>query len=420
VVIDSDGQMDDHNAAFPSGTPGGAMAGNPPVHSVALYANPIMAKPVAGPTNIIVTVNPADSSPTSVLQAPAPDTYNTLVFAPGIHNIGGFVLHPGKSYYIPGDAIVYGNLDNTKADKGNFRCNGDSINIYGYGSICGIQTPHYQNQTEDDKPTGTPNPEYPEWFATNTEKRGGAVGIRIVNGWDVRITGITTIDPANFNTKIDAQGKRTNDKGLMSWVKLHSWRVNGDGCGGYIPIEDSFFRTSDDSTYVRDWRRRCTFWKDSNANQFRHVNHIAGGVEDCDILYSRWRDIRGVGNIFEFATSLGGKPGIRQLNLTIRNNRFHDKLHSPRHIMALDIKETFSDLTFENMNFYLPMNKHKSIIKATKEAPYTGKVMFKNITFQNGLDGTPPVKLTQDNYKDYFEVNEFVDKSIFEPATTQR
>jgi hypothetical protein len=80
----------------------------------------------------------------------------------------------------------------------------------------------------------------------------------------------------------------------------------------------------------------------------------------------------------------------------------------------LDATETFSGLTFENMAFYLPLNKKLSVIKGSKEAPYTGKVMFKNITFQDGLDGSKPVRLNQSNYKNYFETNEFVDKSIFE------
>lgn len=61
-----------------------------------------------------------------------------------------------------------------------------------------------------------------------------------------------------------------------------------------------------------------------------------------------------------------------------------------------------------------PLNKKLSFIKGTKQAPYTGKVMLKNITVQDGLDGSKPVRLTQSNYKNYFETNEFVDKSIFE------
>lgn len=398
IVIDINGQMDDHNAAFPSGTPGGAMKGNPPVHSVALYANPILAKPpVTGEGIRFVTAG---------IPPPTDTHFTTMVFGPGVHDIGELKVHPGKGYYIPGDAILYGNLKSSN-DKGGFRCSGDSINIYGYGTICGIKTPHYQNRDN--------NPEYPEWNAADKNRRGGDVGISIGNAWDVRITGITIADPANFNTRIDGQHKRTDDKSLMSWVKMHSWRVNGDGCGGYIKIEDSFFRTSDDSTYVRDWRRRCTFWKDTNANQFRFINHIAGGVEDCDILYSRWRDPRGVGVVFEFASGAQAKPMERMLNITIRNNRFHDRLSNPKHLISLDATETITGMTFENMAFHLPLNKHKSVIKGSRQAPYQGAVMFKNISFQNGTDGSAPVLLNQGNYKDYFDTNDFVDKSIFEP-----
>ena len=397
IVIDINGQMDDHNAAFPSGTPGGAMAGNPPVHTVALYANPILPKPATSGESIrFVTAG----------TPPATDTnYTTLVFGPGVHDIGEFIVHPGKSYYIPGDAIIYGSINNT-SEKGKFRSSGDSIHIYGYGTISGIKTPHYQNKDN--------NPEYPEWNDGDKSLRGGDVALVIRNAWDVKINGITIIDPANFNTRIDGQHKRTNDQSLMSWVKLHSWRVNGDGCGGYIKLEDSFLRTSDDSTYVRDWRRRCTFWKDSNANQFRFVNHIAGGVEDCDILYSRWRDKRGVGSIFEFATSAGAKVGVRPLSINIKNNRFHDKFLCPRHIIYLNTKETLLGVTFEDMTFYTSANKQKSVLMGSQEAPYKGRIMFKNIKFQNGLDGSPPVHLNKTNYKMFFETNEYVDQSVFE------
>lgn len=417
IVIDINGQMDDHNAAFPSTTPGGRMPSGSPVHSVAIYANPIMEMPVAGPANTIVTISPLASSPTNRLVPPDPATYNTLEFAPGVHNIGpGFKVYPGKSYYIPGDAILYGNITNDGVSKGAFRSSGDRINIYGYGTICGIQIPHYQNATNDDTATGTPNPEYPEWFALPVDNREGGVGITLQNSWDIKVTGVTIADPANFNTKIDGQHNRTNDISLMSWVKLHSWRVNGDGCGGYIEIEDSFFRTSDDSTYVRDWRRRCTFWKDTNANIFRFINFISGGVEDCDILYSRWRATSGVGSVFAFETNDGIEPETVDYNVAIRNLRFHDKLSNPKHIISLGATQTFLGATFESIKFYLPLNNQLSEVLGSAVAPYTGVTMFKNITFQNPLDGSNPVKLTRSTYSDYFETNAYVDEGIFESA----
>ena len=420
IVIDINGQMDDHNAAYPSNVSGGRMPDQSPVHSIAFYANPILAKPVASPTNVILTVDPSGSSPTTRLTQPDPTTYDTLVFAPGIHNIGAnFKLYPGKNYYIPGDSILYGNMGNIGVPTMSFRSNGDRIKIFGYGTINGAQIPHYQNTTADDTPTGTPNPQYTEWNAWTGEKNQG-VGIQIENAWDTTITGVTTIDPANFNTKFDGASNRTNDQCLVSWVKLHSWRVNGDGFGGYSKVEDSFFRTSDDSTYVRDWRRRCTFWKDTNANLFRFVNFKSGGLDDCDIIYSRWRDPNGVGSVFEFADSGNPVPipQVLNLNLTLRNIRFHDKLSNPTHLFDMNTIESFRGITFENISFYEPKNGNKSILKGSGLAPWFEQLVFKNVTFKTNTQSQyeTGTLLTAANFNLYFETNEFVKYTLFDTA----
>jgi hypothetical protein len=370
IVIDINGQMDDHNAAYESNVEGGRMPDSSPVHSIAFYANPIMAKPIASSTNRILSVTANQSTPAIRLIQPDPTTYDTLVFGPGVHNIGpNFKVHPGKSYYIPGDAIVYGNMGNSGVAQGSYRSIGDRIKIYGYGTICGIQIPHYQFNTN--------NSEYPEWNSWTGDK-GQGVGIELSDTWDTTITGVTSIDPANFNTKFDAYTRRTNDQCLVSWVKLHSWRVNGDGFGGYAPVEDSFFRTSDDSTYVRDWRRRCTFWKDTNANICRFINDKAGGLDDCDIIYARWRDPRGVGSVFEFATGLETVARVVDLNLTIRNIRFHDKFSNPNHLLDVETLESYRGIVFENISAYVPRNGYRSILKGSLLAPWYEHLVFKN------------------------------------------
>jgi uncharacterized repeat protein (TIGR02543 family) len=416
VVIDINGQMDDHHSAYPVGSPGGAMLGKSPVHSIAFYANPIMEKPVASPTNAILTVNPADSSRTTRLTQPDPASYDTLVFAPGIHNVGpNFKLYPGKSYYIPGDAILYGNIGNTNVPATGYRSSGDRIRIFGYGTICGIQVPHYQNTWHDDTSTGNPNPEYSEWHAWTGVKDQG-IGIVIDNAWDTTIQGVTTIDPANFNTGFGVFPGRSNDHSLVSWVKLHSWRVNGDGFGGYSKVEDSFFRTSDDSTYVRDWRRRCTFWKDTNANLFRFVNYKSGGLEDCDIVYCRWRDPGGVGCVFEFANGGFDVAGVEDLKLTIRNVRIHDKMLNPSCLFAMETLKTYRGITFENLSLYEPKNGRKSILKGSAVAPWFEQLVFKNVTFQNSLQDAydAGTLLTAANFNTYFETNEFVKYTLFD------
>lgn len=413
LVIDINGQMDDHNAAYAANEEGGRMPDGSPVHSIALYANPIMAKPVASPANTILTVQPNQSSPTTRLIAPDPATYDTLAFGPGIHNIGpNFKLHPGKSYYIPGDAILYGNISNYGVPQGSYRSTGDRIKIYGYGTICGIQVPHYQNNAS--------NPEYPEWNAWTGDKDQG-VGIELANAWDASITGVAVIDPANFNTKFDIPTTTlyktiNNDQSLVSWVKLHSWRLNGDGSGGYVPVEDSFFRTSDDSTYVRDWRRRCTFWKDTNANLFRFVNYKAGGVDDCDIIYARWRDRNGVGSVFEFATGSETTAQVVDLNLTMRNIRFHDKFPNPRHLFDMETLESYRGIIFENISFYLPRNGSTSILKGSQLAPWHEHLVFKNVTFKTTAQSQyeTGTLLTAANFNNYFETNEYVKYTLFD------
>ncbi len=409
VVIDINGQMDDHNAAYSSSTPGGRMPDGSPVHSIAFYANPIMAKPVASPTNTILTINPSQSTPTTRLIQPDPANYKTLVFAPGVHFVGpGFKLYPGRNYYIPGDAIVYGNIGNSGVPSTGYRSNGDSINIFGYGSICSIQIPHYQNDNN--------NPQYPEWNSWVGGK-GQGVGVEISGAWDTKLTGVTIIDPANFNTKWDPAAGRNNDQGLVSWVKLHSWRVNGDGFGGYQAVEDSFFRACDDSTYVRSSRRRCTWWKDTNANIFRFVNFKSGGIEDCDVIYARWRDPNGVGSVFEFADGGETKPGVSELNIKMRNIRFHDKHPNPSRLININLlKESFTGFVFENISFYVPKNGKKSLLKGIVTAPWYERLVFKNITYktsnQEAYDtGT---LLTAANFNNYFETNEYVANLLFD------
>lgn len=405
VVIDINGQMDDHNGSIKSG-PGKQMVGNPPVHAVAFYANPIMAKPVASPENRIIRIHPNQSSRTVRLIPPSPSTYDTLVFAPGIHNIGGaFKVHPVKNYYIPGDAIVYGRMNNTGVSKNGYRSSGDKISIYGYGTLCGIQIARWKF---DDN-----NPEYPEWNAWTGEK-GGDAAIEIQNAWDLKITGVSITDPSSFNTKLDGGvSPSVKDNGLVSWVKLHSWRVNGDGIGGYIAVEDSFFRPTDDCTYVRAWRRRCTFWKDSNANIFKFIGHTGGGVEDCDVLYARWLGNRR--QVFQFERLRENKPMVFDGKITVKDVRFHDKLLNPLYLIQMETSEIYKNLVFENISAYAIIDQKKSRLHGTEKNPLNGNnLAFKNFTFQNGLDGKPPIKLTQTNYKDYFEINEFVDESIFE------
>ena len=80
----------------------------PPIHTVTIFANPFLANKPSLNDNGVYKVTPGDK-----VESEGP--WHTLYFLPGIHDIGvSFPIHANKSYYIPGDAIVYGTMYNDK------------------------------------------------------------------------------------------------------------------------------------------------------------------------------------------------------------------------------------------------------------------------------------------------------------------
>ena len=71
-----------------------------------IFANPaIPDKPEVGGAGV-VTVAPGEL-------APQDGNWTTLYFLPGLHDVGlSFRLHRDRSYYIPGEAVVYGTMNN--------------------------------------------------------------------------------------------------------------------------------------------------------------------------------------------------------------------------------------------------------------------------------------------------------------------
>ena len=63
---------------------------------------------------------------------------------------------------------------------------------------------------------------------------------------------------------------RPEEKTVISWVKIFTWRSNGDGINpfGNTLVEDSFIRTQDDSIYANGHGiRRTIFWQVNNMNE---------------------------------------------------------------------------------------------------------------------------------------------------------
>ena len=138
-TVDINGQMDDQDTGkLPDG---GGLYHGPSIHTVTIFANPFISKPSMDDPEVL-TVSPGD-------EVPSNGSWSTLYFLPGLHDVGvEYSVHSGKSYYIPGDAVVYGTFTNDDWDDGK------NIHIFGHGTISGDKTPH---------PLNTSYPESEHW-----------------------------------------------------------------------------------------------------------------------------------------------------------------------------------------------------------------------------------------------------------------
>lgn len=285
IAVDIDGQMD---RDCPHGEAGDE------VHAVTIFANPFIEnKPEIGGEGVL-TVSPGDWNSQDLNDAIAADDWSTLYFLSGVHKMSTdngierewtihdpHVMKSGKSYYIPGDAIVYGNFN----DYGNSERD-ENIRVFGHGTLSGEKIPHWQD---------------PSGGEMKSDRRRLRM-LELTNARGCTFEGVTIANPAEHGVYIwgDEADYTPN---YMKWLKNISWRVNNDGgyCTGNGYVEDCFFRHQDDALYVRGMAvRRCVFWSDVNGIPFRcsFVSHDRGGnypsslpqsliVEDCDVIYAR-------------------------------------------------------------------------------------------------------------------------------------
>jgi hypothetical protein len=94
VAVDVDGQMDGQDT--------GKGYKGPPIHTISLFANPLLVGKPKPHDPGVLTVKPGETPPSD-------GPWTTLYFLPGVHDVGlAFPLHVNRHYYIPGDAMVYG------------------------------------------------------------------------------------------------------------------------------------------------------------------------------------------------------------------------------------------------------------------------------------------------------------------------
>ncbi|MFK7888279.1 MAG: carbohydrate-binding protein, partial [Gammaproteobacteria bacterium] len=256
------------------------------MHSVTIFANPyILDKPNPDDPNVFV-VEPGTLPPVD-------GPWDTLYFKPGVHHLGTgqnnewllgdqHLLQSYTDYYIPGDAIVYGNLnDDDDAAVSRF------IRVFGHGSLSGNRIAHPDH--------------YPhETIAGNATNKFRMLDVR--NARNSVYEGVTVVDQPHHGVYLNGRLLNATEN-YIKWVKIIGWRVNNDGVSaeGNGHILDSFVRTQDDGTYVRGMKiARTSYWSDVNGTSLR-TSFITGDrgedypaglpqqlvVEDIDILFAR-------------------------------------------------------------------------------------------------------------------------------------
>jgi len=300
-TVDINGQMDDQDTGMLPNKKD--YYDGPPIHTVTVFANPFISKPSLDDPGVH-QVKPGEDPPSE-------GSWHTLYFLPGVHDVGiEFRVHANRSYYIPGDAIVYGTFT-THEDWWD----GSNIHIYGHGTISGDKIPH------------------PNYSSYPDEEYWKFRPITIQNAMNTKIEGITIANSA-FHSII-LSGPYNPDKPTdIRWVKIFTWRANGDGINAMANggIEDCFIRTQDDSLYVNGRGiRRVVLWQDSNGSSFvlssigqEEMNNHPLIVEDCTVVYSRayWHHWSG-GNLFNMRGEGKGSGGftIEFRNIVVEDPR---------------------------------------------------------------------------------------------------
>ena len=322
ITIDINGQMDETNT-------GDGYSG-PPIHTVTIFANPVLKKPKIGDPGVLV-VNPGSPVPVSL------GSNTTLYFAPGVHAMGrNYKLASNKNYYIPGDAVVYGTFNNVGVGSVA------NVRIFGYGSLSGDRQKHpdYDPEFEDDDKS---------WKTIYTD-----------NCTNFRVEGICIANPPFHSINLNASGSGAKQT-FCHWVKIISWRGNGDGIGTAHETNDCFIRTQDDCSYVKGDKSRCVFWSDVNGAAFVLAGMPAATersivVEDCDVIYPRhcsttWNG----GRVFSKRAEQAPKDfGVTKVNVTFRNIRITDKFQTLEtfHLKSKDGSKSsggFSGIVFQNI-----------------------------------------------------------------------
>jgi len=364
VNVDINGQMEDNYTGF--GYKG------PKVHTITLFANPVFSKPNINDSSIKVLqpgedINTLDRS-----------TWQTIVFAPGIHDIGiGFQILNNEIIYIPGDAVVKGTIHplnkwGNDASK-NFK-------VYGSGTLSSEHI--IRHPDDDDNKSVKP-------FTYQAE---GA-----------HLEGFVIVDPAFHTFNMGHSGGDLTNVNLYKNLKILAWRKNSDGVNAFrsSEVSDCFFRVQDDAFYLgvsNVNQHDNVVWTDANGAVLFLQNIRDGSTckfNNIKVIYQRsqWHWWHG-GRIISFRSL---RPGNMLANIHIKNILVEDPLPAfPPFYGRIEFNGSSSeDIVLKNLVFENIHQNHDGVstsLDENKGKPrntLTGKdkdrkienIVFKNCSF---------------------------------------
>ncbi|PWD99486.1 T9SS type A sorting domain-containing protein [Marinilabilia rubra] len=357
VNVDINGQMEKNYTGYGYG---GA-----PVHTITLFANPVFPVPDVNNSNVrllqpdedINTLNRAD--------------WDTIVFAPGVHNIGmPFEILDNEVLFIPGDAIVKGTIHPLDAwgDEAS-----QNIKVYGSGTISGediVRDP-------DDKS---------KIFKPFTYQAEGA-----------HLEGFVVADPAFHTFNMGHSRQNTTMPNIYKNLKILAWRVNSDGINAFrnSEISDCFFRVQDDAFYLGATNVNAhdnVVWNDANGAVLflpRAIDGSSCQFKDITVIYHRanWHWWEG-GRIISMRET---DPGTTISNVHVKNILVEDPLPAFPPFYATMVPGT-GDVTLNNIIIENVHQEHDGVstsLDQDRGKPQNTMVgldssrKWENITFKN-------------------------------------
>jgi hypothetical protein len=206
--------------------------------------------------------------------APDPNDPNVIYFGPGLHHIEDLKVGSGKTVYVAGGAVLYGQANQDAHGGAVISLEGDNIVLRGRGVIDGSLCPRHTRN------------------------------LIAITGTNVLLEGVILRDSSTWTVPIRHSADVTVDN-----LKLFGYRGNSDGidiCNSLnVTVERSYLRTMDDLIVVKTpdkdggesrdiAARQCVLW-----NELAHALSIGAELRanvenvhfsDCDVIHDKGRE----------------------------------------------------------------------------------------------------------------------------------